>query len=239
MDNLFIVMPAYNEEANIETVVRQWYPILDGKGEKSRLVVADNGSTDRTREILQNLKSTEFPLLEILSDTGKFHGPKVFALYDYAIKSGVEYVFQTDSDGQTDPDEFEQFWDLRKEYSGIFGHRSVRGDGKDRAFVEAVVCLLLKIFFGVNIPDANAPFRLMKTDVLKKYLYNMDPDYNLPNIMLTTYFVYYKESFKFLKITFKPRQGGENSINIPKIVKIGWNSLGDFLYFRKEMHRKK
>jgi len=55
MDSLYIVMPAYNEEKCIEKVVKQWYPLLEGKGDNSRLVVADSGSTDRTHEILRKI----------------------------------------------------------------------------------------------------------------------------------------------------------------------------------------
>jgi len=234
VDKLYVVMPAYNEEDNIESVVRQWYPVLEGKAEESRLVIADSGSTDNTHTILEQLK-IELPKLEILSNTGKFHGPKVIALYDFAIQNGIDYVFQTDSDGQTNPDEFEAFWGMRNEYDGIFGHREVRGDGKSRAFVERVVCFLLKLYFHVDVPDANAPFRLMKCDVLKKYLYKMDKDYNLPNIMVTTFFRYYEEKMTFKTITFKSRQGGVNSINIWKIVKLGWKALTDFKMFKKEM----
>ncbi len=85
MDNLYVVMPAYNEEENIENVVKSWYTVLSGKNPLSKLVVADSGSTDTTHERLLKLKET-YPQLEILTDTGKQHGPKVIALYDYAIK---------------------------------------------------------------------------------------------------------------------------------------------------------
>ena len=234
MDTLYVVMPAYNEEENIRDSVLAWYSVLEGKNENSRLVVADSGSSDGTHDIVLKLKE-EYPQIEVLSDTGKYHGPKVIALYDYAIKNGADYVFQTDSDGQTDPKEFAAFWDMRKQFDGIFGQRNERGDGKSRAFVEQVVCFLLKLYFGVKVPDANAPFRLMNTQVLKKYLYKLSPDYNLPNIMITTYFVHYGEKTTFRCISFKPRQGGVNSINIPKIVKIGWAALGDFRRFKKEM----
>ena len=61
MDSLYIVMPAYNEEGNIENVVKAWYPILEGKAENSRLVIADYGSKDKTHEILQELKNTKYP----------------------------------------------------------------------------------------------------------------------------------------------------------------------------------
>ncbi|MCR5790666.1 MAG: glycosyltransferase family 2 protein [Lachnospiraceae bacterium] len=236
MDVLYIVMPAYNEEANIESVVRAWYPLLNGKPETSRLVVADSGSTDRTHEILSAL-SRELPQLEILSETGKQHGPKLMALYGYAIEKQADFVFQTDSDGQTDPAEFDAFWNRRNEYAGIFGNRTVRGDGRSRAFVERVVCLLLKLYFGVKVPDANAPFRLMRSEILKKYTGRLPADYNIPNIMLTTYFVYFGEKTDFPVISFRERQGGENSINIRKICGVGWKALSDFHNFKEEMIR--
>lgn len=234
MDSLYLVMPAYNEEENIETVVTQWYPVLEGKSAESRLVIADSGSTDSTNEILKELQK-KYKQLEILSDTGKQHGPKLIALYEYAIQHGSDYIFQTDSDGQTNPAEFEAFWNMRKSYDAILGYRQVREDGKSRAFVEHVVCLLLRIYFGVRVPDANAPFRLMKSDIVKKYLDKLPVDYNLPNIMLTTYFVHYKEKVQFKKVSFKPRQGGVNSINFSKIFKIGWQALHDFRKFKKGM----
>ena len=235
MDTLYIVMPAYNEEENIESVVRSWYPVLKGKSESSRLVIADSGSRDRTHEILEQLRSGEFPQLEILHTDNQYHGPKVIALYKYAIANGADYIFQTDSDGQTDPEEFGAFWKARRKYAGIFGNRKVRGDGKDRAFVEKVVCTLVLLYFGVKIPDANAPFRLMKAQTVAKYIDKMPEDYNLPNIMMTTYFAYYREPTAFRTISFKPRQAGVNSVNIPRIVKIGWNALGDFHKLKKDM----
>lgn len=235
MDTLYIVMPAYNEEENIESVVRSWYPVLKGKSESSRLVIADSGSRDRTHEILEQLRSGEFPQLEILHTDNQYHGPKVIALYKHAIASGADYIFQTDSDGQTDPEEFGAFWKARRKYTGIFGNRKVRGDGKDRAFVEKVVCALVLLYFGVKIPDANAPFRLMKAQTVARYIDKMPEDYNLPNIMMTTYFAYYREPTAFRTISFKPRQAGVNSVNIPRIVKIGWNALGDFRKLKKDM----
>lgn len=235
MEKLYIVMPAYNEEENIKTVIEEWYPILEGKAEDSRIVIADSGSKDKTHEILVEMKSDEFPKIEILPNTNQYHGPKVIALYDYAIKNGADYIFQTDSDGQTNPDEFEAFWNERAEYDGIFGNRTVREDGKDRAFVEHTVCTLLKLYFGVNVPDANAPFRLMKAETVEKYLYRMPSDYNLPNIMMTTYFAFYKEKLNFKEISFKARQAGVNSVNISRIIKIGWNALSDFKKFKKGM----
>lgn len=226
-------MPAYNEEENIRNTVQLWYQIFREGGE-SRLVIADSGSTDSTHSILKDM-CREYSKLVVLSDTGKQHGPKVIALYKYAITHGADYIFQTDSDGQTNPGEFESFWKMRNKYDVILGYRQVRGDGKSRAFVERVVCILLRLYFGINVPDANAPFRLMKASVVAKYINRFSPDYNLPNIIMTTFFIHYNENVTFMPITFRPRQGGKNSLNMLKIVKIGWKALRDFAKFKKGM----
>lgn len=227
MDTLYIVMPSYNEEANITEVVNDWYGILKDKNPDSRLVVADGGSTDKTLEILRRLADS-LPQLVVKSQPGTDHGTKVIYLYDYAIKKGADWIFQTDSDGQTQPSEFGEFWDLRDKYDAIIGNRSDREDGKDRVFVENVLRFLLRIFFKASVPDSNAPFRLMKSDLIKKYLYRLPKDFNLPNAVLCAYFAHYKENVSYRHVTFRPRQGGKNYMNPKRIFRIGCQSLGNF-----------
>lgn len=55
--------------------------------------------------------------------------------------------------------------------------------------------------------------------------------------MLSTYFVYFHERVLFLPISFKPRQGGVNSINFKKIIKIGKKGIGDFIYLKKHINQ--
>ena len=234
MSKIYFVMPAYNEAENIEDTIKQWYPIVERSGKDCRLVIANDGSKDDTFSIMDSLRS-QYPQFEPLNKQNSGHGATVLYLYRYAMEHGADYIFQTDSDGQTMPDEFDGFWQMRHGYKGIFGHRVVRGDGKSRAFVEKVVCFLIKCYFHVKVPDANAPFRLMDAKTVAKYLPRLDKDYNLPNIMMTTYFAYYKEEMVFKQVTFRPRQGGKNSINIRKIVKIGWKALKDFRDLKKAM----
>lgn len=236
MNNLFIVIPAYNEELNILNTINQWYPVIERHNSEgqSRIVVINDGSTDQTFSLLTEAAKSH-PLLLPLTKSNGGHGSSVLYGYQYALSHGADYIFQTDSDGQTDPDEFEQFWEQRNSYDAILGNRSVRGDGKPRKFIENTVCLLLRLIFGVRIPDANAPYRLMKADLLQKYINKLPADFNIPNIMLSTYFMYFHESVKFIDISFRPRQGGTNSVNFKKIMKIGWKALGDFHRLKKEL----
>ncbi len=237
MEKLYIVVPAYNESENIEKLIDDWYPIVErhNGGGESRLVIINDGSKDNTYDIVRKYAETR-PLLKPITKPNGGHGPTVLYGYRYAIKHKADYIFQTDSDGQTLPGEFEQFWNLKGEYDAILGNRSDRQDGESRKFVENTLRFILKLVFGVSVPDANAPFRLMKRELVEKYISKMPEDFNLPNVMLTTYFAYFKEKIKFVKVTFRPRQGGTNSINIKKITKIGWKALGDFRMLKKHIN---
>lgn len=228
-ETLYIVIPAYNEAENINRTVNQWYPIVmehDGGG-ASRLLVVDDGSKDDTRSKLDKLSGSR-PLLKPVTKPNGGHGSALIFGYRYAIDSGADWVFQTDSDGQTDPAEFPLMWNERSDYDAQFGNRTERGDGKDRAFVERTLCMILRHYFGVRIPDANAPFRLMSAEYLREFLPKLPEDYNLPNAMLSTFGVYYGRRVRFVPVTFKPRQAGKNTINVRRIVSIGWKALADF-----------
>ncbi|MCF0129423.1 MAG: glycosyltransferase family 2 protein [Pseudobutyrivibrio sp.] len=236
-DILYIVMPAYNEAENIERTVREWYPIIErhNGGGKSRLVIFNDGSRDNTFNKCKVLEE-KYQLFEIIDKENSGHGPTLIAAYNYAIEKGADYVFQTDSDGQTNPEEFEAFWEDRQKNDAIIGVRKKREDGKNRAFVERVVCLMLRIYFGVKVKDANAPFRLMRASELRKYLSKLPEDYNIPNIMLTAYFACCNSSrVSFREISFKPRTAGNSSINVKKIIGTGFKALGDFHNLKKDM----
>jgi glycosyltransferase involved in cell wall biosynthesis len=234
MSKLYIVIPAYNEEANIRSVAEAWHEIAAKTGSESRLVIIDDGSKDSTYKILAELAQGLSQLIA-LTKANSGHGATVLYGYRYALEKGADYVFQTDSDGQTAPEEFWQFWELRQEYAAIIGWRSKREDGLSRVFVTKVLRLVLRCVFGLDIPDANAPFRLINAETLNKHLSLIPSDFNLSNVMLAVCLARFKENIKFIPITFKQRQGGVNSINFKKIVKIGINAVKDFSQIKKEL----
>ncbi len=233
-ESLYIVMPAYNEEANIREVVAEWYPILKYGNENSRMVISDGGSKDHTLEILYELQKS-YPKLEVLPRPGTDHGTKVILLYKYAIEHGADWIFQTDSDGQTLPSEFPGFWEVKDSFDAVMGNRKKRGDGKDRKFVENVLRTYLLLFFGTLVPDANAPFRLMRSITVNKYIGLMPDDFNLPNAILASCFKKFNDRVKYIEITFQPRQGGKNFMNPKRIFKIGWQSIKNFYLLRKNL----
>lgn len=237
-DILYIVIPAYNEEANIQKVIEEWYPIVetyDGDG-KSRLLIIDDGSKDNTYEIMKKCAETK-PLLQAMTQENSGHGATVLHGYQTALEQGADYVFQTDSDGQTVPEEFHAFWRKREMYDMVIGYRKGRQDGFSRVVVTKVLKAVILLCFHVNVRDANTPFRLMKGETLKKYISEIPQDFNLSNVLISVIYAKNKVPTKFIPITFKPRQGGKNSINIKSISKIGWKAVGDFRKINKVLNR--
>ena len=238
MDKLYIVIPAFNEEDNIDKVIDDWYPIverLDSCGE-SRLVIIDDGSKDNTFTKLQKAAETR-PLLVPITKSNGGHGATVLYGYHYALEHGADYIFQTDSDGQTLPEEFEPFWQLREEWDMVIGWRKGRKDGASRVFVTKTLKMVIKACFGVTVTDANTPYRLMKAETMRQYLDLIPENFNLSNVLLTV--IYHKKGcrVKYVPITFRPRQGGVNSINMKKIFRIGKQALSDFLKLNEVISR--
>lgn len=230
MDKLYIIIPAYNEQDNIAHVIEQWYPVVEKTGDGSRLVIIDDGSSDNTYKIISEWGGVDRkPLLIPLSKPNSGHGATVLYGYKYAIKKNADYIFQTDSDGQTDPDDFWKFWEKRNKFDMIIGNRNNRKDGLSRVFVTKILKLVIRICFKCSVTDANTPFRLMSRTTLEENLKYVPRDFNLSNVILSVVYVKRGMRVKFLPITFKERQGGVNSINLRKIFKIGINALRDFI----------
>ena len=232
-DKLYIVIPAYNESENIVDVVNDWYPVVEKfGGEGSRLVIIDDGSKDNTYEIMQELASTR-PLMEAVTKPNGGHGATVLYGYNYALENGADYIFQTDSDGQTLSSEFGPFWEQREQYDMVIGHRNKREDGFARKFVTKVLKFVIWLCFGVSVTDANTPFRLMKSGTLAKYIGLIPKDYNLSNVIVSVLYAKKGCAVKYIPITFRPRQGGVNSINMKRIFGIGKQAVKDFRVIAK------
>lgn len=234
MEVLYIVIPAYNEEANIKKVIEDWYPIVEkynGEG-KSRLLIIDDGSKDNTYQIVKEC-AEQRPLLEAVTKKNGGHGATILHGYHYALEAGADYIFQTDSDGQTLPEEFHEFWNCKEQYDMVIGYRKNREDGISRIFVTKVLKMVIRFCFHVKVTDANTPFRLMKAETLSTYIKQIPEDFNLSNVLIAVIYAKNGVSTKYIPVTFRPRQGGKNSINLKSITRIGRQAVKDFRKINK------
>ncbi len=210
-------MPVYNEQASVAKAVLEWFREIERAVASFRFLVINDGSTDGTANILANLSGELGPRMEVFDRENRGHGQSCLQGYRIARERRIPFVFQIDSDGQCDPRYFAALWRERNRFDVVYGRRVRRDDGWRRVVASAVVRGFLLILFRVNCPDANVPYRLMRTAVLGPSLNRISKDFLLANIALAVLLKQSKGvSHGYVPIHFRDRYGGEPSVGLGK-----------------------
>jgi glycosyltransferase involved in cell wall biosynthesis len=220
MDNLWVVLPVYNEEDCIEQVVNEWLPMFRKASPSFTLCILNDGSKDNTPKIIDKL-ATLHKELKIVHKTNSGHGQTCMLGYKLGIENKAEWIFQMDSDGQCDPKYFEHFVTKSKEHQVIYGFRKTREDGFKRWLVSRVVTWFVWVATGAWVRDANVPYRLMHKDAIATIITDIPKDFYLANILVA---VLQQKKFKiqWVNIHFRERAGGEPSVKTFTFAKHGF-----------------
>ncbi len=220
MDNLWVVLPVYNEEDCIEQVVTEWLPVLRKSSSSFTLCILNDGSKDNTSRIIDRLASLHNEL-KIVHKTNSGHGQTCVLGYKMGIENKAEWIFQMDSDGQCDPKYFEHFITKSKEHKVIYGFRKTREDGFKRWLVSRIVTWFVWVATGAWVRDANVPYRLMHKDTISTIIADIPKDFYLANILVA---VLQQKKFKiqWVNIHFRERAGGEPSVKTFTFAKHGF-----------------
>jgi glycosyltransferase involved in cell wall biosynthesis len=162
---LSVVLPAYNEEPNVERVARDCVEYLDGLGIDYELLIVDDGSRDRTGEILDRLKA-ELPRLRPQHHPqNRGYGAALRTGFDAALK---RFVFYMDGDGQFDIRNLDVILPLvTDEDSIVTGYRIERRDPFIRRLnAKLFGGFLVRVLLGVRVRDLNCAFKLIPKKVL-------------------------------------------------------------------------
>jgi glycosyltransferase involved in cell wall biosynthesis len=167
MVDLSLVMPCYNEQECVGNTVRRLISAFEAAGHRLEIVAVNNGSTDETAEILENL-ALEFPTVRV-SHVAVNQG------YGNGILSGIpearaEWVGFIPADGQVDPADvvhlFESLLTARGEVLGKV-RRRFRMDGLQRKFISIAYNGLVNVFWpGVQSLDINGTPKIMRRSLL-------------------------------------------------------------------------
>ncbi len=223
---LAVVMPVYNEEATIEGVVTEWVLELQRLGISFALLAINDGSKDDTGVLLKKLAGRYPGFVTPVEKRNAGYGQALRTGYSLAVDSGAPWVLQIDSDGQCDPRFFSSFWSSRAQADAIFGERKTRDDGQSRVLISAACSLATSLVCGINLRDANVPYRLIRTPVLKEALARIPDEFDMQNVALT---LALKRDpslrWKYVPINFRRRQGGASHFNSKRMALMGWNLL--------------
>lgn len=234
---LTIVMPAYNEADCIEIVAKKWLKLLSDwqsqthSSSRAKLLVVNDGSKDDTGKILDSLAVNNSQLTVIHKKNGG-HGAAVLTGYREALAMGSDYIFQTDSDDQFDPEDFWSLWKMREASPLVLGHRRSRSDAIHRIWIAKIVFFLNFLLFGVWLKDANIPYRLIESSFLRSALEMFPADVFAPNIFLSVIGKKIGSDLQETPIRHMERQTGQVSIVRLSLLKSCIRSAKELFLFR-------
>jgi glycosyltransferase involved in cell wall biosynthesis len=214
---LIVVIPVFNEEQCIESVLGEWTVELDRSGVDYAILLLDDGSSDRTPAILSEWRSKRSDgRIEVVRHANRGHGQTCLAGYRIACQRGIPWVFQIDSDGQCDPAYFPAVWAKRGDYDVVYGHRATRRDGWKRVLASTLVRLVVRVSSGTDCTDANVPYRLMRTEKLSPLVESIPSNFDLANIALAVQIKRAGWRECAIPIVFRARTGGEPSVPLAR-----------------------
>ena len=160
-----VIFPAFNEEGNIRRTVEAAVKILPKVAMSWEIIVVDDGSSDATTAICDDLKA-RYPEVGVISH-GQNRG------YGAALKSGImaakyELIFFSDSDGQFDLRELRQLICWAEDYDIVAGYRAKRQDPLHRRINALGWNVLVRLVLGIKIRDIDCAFKLFRRAVFNQ-----------------------------------------------------------------------
>lgn len=162
-----IVSPVYNEEEVIEDVIKRWKSIIKDNTMDAEIVLVNDGSTDKTPEILNKLQGENSNIKVIHLNKNKGYGRAISTAIGH---SNGEYVITIDSDGQFDLADFQILYDklVRGELDCVTGFREKKKDSLVRVVADRALNVIFKVLFGIKIRDSNCALKLIKGEMLRQ-----------------------------------------------------------------------
>ena len=232
---LSVILPVYNEAATIEAVVRDIHAKVAKEIPGYSFIIAEDGSTDGTQEILARLK-TEIPFTLISGARRKGYTQ---AFKDALALARTEWIFFSDSDGQHDPDDLSLLLAQAGSYDVVSGCKISRKDPWYRLLLSAGYNILIKMFFGLPMKDINSGFKLIRREVVQEILPQVTTMRQcvMSEFILRAYLAGYK--ITEVSVSHFPREKGTTAIFHPgKLPGIVWGLLHALFTLRAEYRRK-
>ena len=166
---LTVVIPAYDEEARIEASIRRVAAHLAGRPYSWEITVVDDGSTDRTADIVSNL-AAENPRVRLLRIP---HGGKGAAVKHGMLESDAEWRFLCDADLSMPPEQIDRFFqgeDGAPRFDVSIGSREAPGarrfdEPPSRHLIGRVFNQVVRVFAVRGLDDTQCGFKLFRGDV--------------------------------------------------------------------------
>ena len=161
-----VVMPAYNEEANLAATVEDFLATLETAGEPHRVVIVNDGSTDATGEVAEGLVAkSDGRVLALHHPRNQGYGAAVRTGIQSALERTCEpWLFLTDSDGQFRSDGLIGFLDDAREEraDAVIGYRERRCDSGIRKALSWCWTVMTRLILRHGSRDIDCAYKLIE-----------------------------------------------------------------------------
>ncbi len=222
---LSVVAPCFNEEGVLHELYRRVHEVLEGSGESWELVLVNDGSRDRTPEIMRALHSQD-PRVKVIDFARNFgHQIAVTAGMDYARGDAVVLI---DADLQDPPELIlEMLAKWREGYEVVYAVRSERkGETWFKEFTAKAFYRIIYKITDIDIPMDTGDFRLMDRKVVEA-LKTMREKHRFMRGM--SVWVGFKQTG--VKYVRAERYAGETKYPLKKMLKFAMDGITSFSYF--------
>jgi len=163
---LSIFFPAYNDGGTIASLVILAVQIAGGLTSDFEVIVVNDGSSDATRDILDNLVRTYPNVRAIHHPRNRGYGAALRTGFAAATKDLIAY---TDGDAQYDPAELPALWNrLTPEADMVTGYKISRSDPWHRVVIGRIYHHTVKFLFRLRVRDVDCDFRLMRREIFDR-----------------------------------------------------------------------
>ncbi len=162
---LSVFFPFWNEEKNIENVVKKAIPVVEEVSKKWEMIIVDDGSSDKTLKIAKEF-AKENPNIRIVShDRNRGYGASLKSGFENARYSVIVF---TDGDGQFDFKEIDGFLGKIDKADIVIGYRKKRYDNPIRHVLMNMLKIWDLFFFGFWFRDIDCGFKMFTKKALLK-----------------------------------------------------------------------
>lgn len=161
----YVILPAYNEATRIQPVIEE----IAEKGYK--MVIVNDGSSDNTLEVVKESQRKYPESIFIYSHIiNRGVGVAMQTGFDAVLRYNPKYIVNMDSDGQHDANDLENVLEplITGRAQAVIGVRPLKDMPLSRNIANAIMNLLTKIFYKVDVSDSQTGFRAITIDALKK-----------------------------------------------------------------------
>jgi glycosyltransferase involved in cell wall biosynthesis len=207
---LTFFFPAYDEEENVTETIRRALDevghLVDGSIE---VLVVDDGSTDRTRELAEAVASTE-PRVTVFHQANRGYGGALRAGFENARG---ELICFSDGDLQFDLREMSRLLtrleDASKPVDVVIGYRLKRRDPPHRIFIAKTYNLIASIVFGLRVRDIDCAMKLFRREVFDGLPLTTDSPFLSAELLIKLHAR--GERIAQVGVTHYPRAAGTNT----------------------------